>query len=340
MKIKTSLQLLAALLLAVGTGGCLVPEYTTEFDEDIIPPVFQEICCMEKDTVTLAFNEPVTTTKESVKFDPDMELVSVSSENNEVVIKTGDPLSPGVKYTIELTVADASSNESALVTAVFGHNPDVPGIIINEFTTRGSASHPDIVELLVTQPGNMAGLTLYRGVAHDFDELFVFGELEVVQNDYILVHFKPEGIEQEVNEYDGKAISSGLDCSDDAYDFWIHEGAGLGGNNGAICLYETPTGSILDALIYTNRTSQSDENYRGFGSTTNMERAELIFKKNQWVCGQNIIRPEDCIFIDDSTATRSACRESISTDTNSNADWHIVPTSGSTFGGINSDERY
>ena len=50
--------------------------------------------------------------------------------------------------------------------------------------------------------------------------------------------------------------------------------------------------------------------------------------------------PEDAVNPDGSTSTRSMCRWSSGEDTGAAADWHIVPTRGSTFGATNSDEVY
>ena len=71
-----------------------------------------------------------------------------------------------------------------------------------------------------------------------------------------------------------------------------------------------------------------------------MLRVDYIADEGGWTFSGALIAPEDCVNPDDSTATRSICRDSSFTDTDDKSDWHIVPTSSSTFGSINSDEIY
>jgi hypothetical protein len=107
-----------------------------------------------------------------------------------------------------------------------------------------------------------------------------------------------------------------------------------------ISLYSRPGGEILDGVLYSNRTSESDAQYRGFGSATVLARADELVSAGGWRVSGSQAAPEDALNPDGSTATRSICRSSDSTDTDSREDWHIVPTRGSTFGTDNSDEVY
>ena len=181
-----------------------------------------------------------------------------------------------------------------------------------------------MVELYAKTAGNIAGITLFGGTKSSFTDKFVLPSHKVKAGDYILIHFKPQSFESHKADLD----------------FIIENGAGLSGNNGAITIYSNPYGELLDAVIYTNRTSESDENYRGFGSTKFMLQAEEIYEAGGWQISGDEITPEDCVPSGDSTATRSICRSGISEDTDTNRDWHTVPTSKYSFGKFNSDEVY
>jgi hypothetical protein len=135
-------------------------------------------------------------------------------------------------------------------------------------------------------------------------------------------------------------VSKGLDASDHAYDFWIPSGTGLGGNNGVLSVYDRPGGTCLDAVLYSNRTSQSDERYRGFGSREMLDQAEELARDGEWVITDARVMPEDAVNPEGSTGTRSICRSSLSADTDGPEDWHVVPTRKATFGSENSDEVY
>ncbi len=118
----------------------------------------------------------------------------------------------------------------------------------------------------------MAGLTFYNGCSAEYDEKYVFPSMEVSEGDYIIIHAKPEGLPDEITETDVKDESGGKDCHDNAYDIWPSSFSGLSGNNGTLSVYTGPGGSLIDAFLYSNRTSSSDESYRGFGSTSTMKK--------------------------------------------------------------------
>jgi hypothetical protein len=92
--------------------------------------------------------------------------------------------------------------------------------------------------------------------------------------------------------------------------------------------------------MYSNRTSQSDERYRGFGSQEMLARAEELVGDGGWRPAGARVLPEDGVSPEQSTATRSLCRSSGSADTDQAQDWHVVPTRQASFGLENSDEVY
>ncbi len=105
-------------------------------------------------------------------------------------------------------------------------------------------------------------------------------------------------------------------------------------------IYDRPGGLLLDGVLYSNRSSDSDERYDGFGTLDTLERARQLVADMGWVIGGEKVRPEDAVSPEGSTGTRSLCRSSSSADTDTLLDWHIVPTRGATFGEENSDEVY
>jgi hypothetical protein len=207
---------------------------------------------------------------------------------------------------------------------------------------------------------------LYEGTPNNYDDRLIFPAFPVSAGEFLVIHFKPEGIAEEVNETESKDLSGGLDASDLAYDFWIPEGAGISGNNGVISCYDRPGGAILDGVLYSNRTSDSDEKYGGFGTRDSWERAQELVADGGWLIAGEQVRPEDAVSPEGSTGTRSICRsagaagsadatgpgdagsgeadmvdtDTAAVDTDTAADWHIVPTRGFTFGEENLDAIY
>ena len=95
-------------------------------------------------------------------------------------------------------------------------------------------------------------------------------------------------------------------------------------------------------MLYSNRTSQSDSRYRGFGSAEILAQAEELVRDGGWkAAGQPRRCPEDA------RQPRGIHRDPFAlqdprgpADTDRAEDWHIVPTRKATFGAENCDEVY
>ncbi|MBN2735607.1 MAG: hypothetical protein JXR70_01410 [Spirochaetales bacterium] len=332
---STLIYILTAAFLAC----CTPPPFeTSEAKVDLNPPQLQDFSNSPKG-LTLSFDENIELTAEDISFEPELEVSGIEMEKQSVTISTTGQI-PGQEYTLRLRVNDVQGNSQDLLAAFYGYNPRLPKALINEFTTQGSSTHPDLVEIRLLEAGNIGGLCFFEGTRNNWDQRFVFPAMELLANDFLLLHTKPQGIPEEINEIQSPEISQGYDSSHQAYDFWLPQGTGLSANNGVLSLYSSPQGELIDGLVYSNRTSQSDEKYRGFGSLKTMERAEELFKQHGWASGSTEIRPEDAINPDDSTATRSMGRIPGSSDSNSAEDWMICASREASFGAENSAQVY
>lgn len=323
------------------TAAPLPPEESPAEEVDLLPPQFIRMTQPQANQVVIECDEPVDPEDSEVTLSGGLAPLTLEERPaGGLIINLEGTQTPGVRYDLEALLDDGKGNSLSLIASFYGWNGEIPELLINEVTTQGSGTHPDCVEILALEGGNLAGVTFFEGDSLDYDEVFVFPELILSAGDYVILHCKPQGIPEEQNENGDKSASGGLDASDKAWDFWIPEGSGLSGNNGVLTLYTNPGGDCLDALLYSNRTSASDENYRGFGSTRLMNQADRLDEGGHWAAGGERIAPEDGVNPDDSTATRSLCRTAQPADTNGAGDWHITPTSGSTFGEANTDEVY
>lgn len=306
---------------------------------DLRPPVVEAVRTIGPAEISVEFDEEAGLVPGKVAILPDLPVSGVSGTGRQAVVRAA-PQTPGRRYTLEAEAEDARGNTASFAAEFYGFNPRVARLLINEFTTRGSGNHPDLVELKVTAGGDMGGAVLYQGTPGSFDNRLVFPSFVVREGDFILVHFKPAGDPGEVDETSVKDASKGCDARDSAFDFWVAGGMGLSGNNGVLSLYERPGGKPMDGVLYSNRTATSDESYRGFGSEETLARAEELVRDGGWKAAGPRVTPEDAISPEGSTGTRSICRSSASEDTDSAEDWHIVPTRKATFGADNSDERH
>ena len=329
------MRVFSLALAAWGCLGCEPVGHALVEDVDLLPPVFNGITVTSATTVVAHFDEPVTMAPEAVTVEPDLTVTEVGS-GEEVVITVATPSTAGRSYTLHTTVRDERGNSTTFVARFWGFNPRPPGLVINEFTTQGSKKRPDAIELYVTRDGNLGGVTVYDGSADSYRDHVVLPALEVAAGDYVVIHATAHGLGEDEHadpdQSDHELALPGV------WDFWMQEGTGLSGKNGVLTVHAAPGGVLLDGVLYSNRTSDSDERYRGFGSKATMLRADRLAELGGWEFAGERIAPEDAISSAATTSTRSLNRDSSATDTDSAADWHTVPTRGASFGAVNSDQ--
>jgi hypothetical protein len=331
------LSLLIPAILAASSCGPLSDSRTR--DVDLLPPQLQSVQALSPGEVSISFDEDARLCAEKTSITPPLAVADAGGPSRNVILR-GERQEPGRLYSLQAEAQDARGNTASFIAQFYGYNGRVPRLLINEFTPRGSGSHPDAVEIKALSAGNMGGAVLYLGTPGSFDSRLVFPPFEVAAGTFIVVHLKPSGDPGEVDETKDPAASRGLDASDTAFDFWLKGGKGIGGNNGVLSLFERPGGACLDGVLYSNRTSQSDEQYAGFGSEQMRIRAEEIAANGAWKSAAAKVTPEDAVNPEGSTGTRSICRSSGSADSDRPEDWHVVPTRGATFGSENSEEVY
>ncbi len=338
MKIFQSVSVIILLTVVCSCGP--LEDFRQFTERDIQPPVFISMGTQSPDNLEIQFSEEINQKIDYLFFDPNIEISAINIENSILNIKFSKLLEPGYMYKIEVSVSDLAGNSLTVLSNFYGYNSNLPDISINEFTCQGSSTRPDKVELKVLSDGNTAGMCIYEGIDAIWKQKKILPPIDVKKDEYIIIHFKPQGIAEEIDETLSKDTSGGLNTNPEAWDLWLEGGSGLSGNNGTITVFSNPMGKLIDGLIYSNRTSSSDDKYRGFGSTSTMNKADRLVELKGWVPKGDLISPEDTINPEDSTATRSICRNSVFSDTNKAADWHIVPTSTSSFGESNSDKVY
>jgi hypothetical protein len=327
----------ACILVSLALASC--GPGTDPAPVDLRPPAVLSVRPTGPAEICLEFDEEARVAPAKVRIEPALAVAGISGTGTRVLVNAG-PQSPGARYTLEAEAEDARGNSASFIAEFFGFNDRVPRCVVNEFITRGSDTHPDLLEIKALSAGNMGGLAIYEGTCGNFHDRLVFPPFEVSAGAFILVHFRPSGDPCEVDETVDQALSGGLDSSPNAFDFWVRGGDGLGGNNGVLAVYDCPGGGLLDGVLYSNRTSESDELYAGFGTADVLARALELVGAGGWRTAGESPAPEDAVNPEGSTATRSMCRSSDSADTDRAADWHIVPTRGSTFGAENSDEAW
>ncbi len=310
--------ILVAVALAVLTllMGCsqevtVAEVFNAFYAADDTAPVLLGSYSESSTTVRLDFSEPVKL------YGSYVGQYSARSEGKSIYIVLPSTLEPGVKTTISGRVRDYAGNTCGFSVQVWGLNPRLPKILINEFTTKGTEKSPDRTELRIINDGNLNGMVLYGGIPDDWDVRFIFPDMDVRKNDLVVIWWTEE-LPQDLESRDG-VINICACCSEN-----------LSSNNGTLVLCDTPSigATVIDAVVYSNFSSS----YQGFGTKGAQQRALWALERGHW--------SGDALDSTSSTATRSVCRYPDGRDFDNAGDWFVTVTGGSTFGADNTSEPY
>lgn len=305
---------------------------------DITPPKIYKIEAIDKNSIIIDSNETITIDSNFFFSREKLTINNLILNDQRIIVQFNQVLKPGIEYQAEFKIYDKSSNYLSFICKFYGFNDRIPNILINEFITRGTNSNPDKVELYILKGGNIGGITLYSGTRENYDSIFIFPSIEVESGEYIVIRSTSENYLIEYMETTDLNVSFDKKFIDGSRDIRTVN-LKLPSNNGVISLYSNPFGEILDAVIYSKNYNDTEKKYRNFGLKKVIESIDVVSEKNQWNSITDIIYPEDTVFIDNSTTTRSLNRENF-IDTNSKNDWYTVTTKESSFGYKNSLMKY
>lgn len=325
-------------VLAAGVSACSgMPDLPGMIEGDWQPPVLATVRAAGVAEVELLFDEPVSLRE--LTTEPALGPADSHAEGAALRLHFDAPLEPGAEYWLDATVEDAGGNISSVLVSVYGHNPGLPPVLINEVVCEGSGSRPDWVELRAQEAGNLGGMTLYEGSPGIWDSRYVFPAMEVEAGDYLVVHFKPSGDPAEQDEFSDRTASGGANSSDTGWDVWVRGGDGIPNSTGALTLTRSPGGGVMDALLYTTKFYDAADELRGFGLASQVAIMDELAGPGVWQISGERVMPDDLFNPEDSTATRSINRGP-GPDTDTAADWHIGPTSSASPGRDNTSEVY
>lgn len=305
------------LLLLLLTTGCGCDQQGPEIfnlfaKQDSTPPKLLSAKATDTATITFIFDEVLANKHITIK------VAGISSTNflqkrETVTLYLPSAMEIGSSIRIEGRVEDLWGNSTCFSLDVWANNPSRAELMINEFSTKGSATNPDRVELFVTKGGNLAGITVAHGVGPYASDQCILPNKEVYAGDFVVIAFQP---------------------SDSQSEFQSEYLSGLSSNNGCITISESPNweSPVLDAVVYSNKTTTT---YGGFGSKNTELVVQQLYQCGQWFSPL----AEQAIDSTSSTATRTMCRRAY-TDTNSELDWYICATKEASFGSENSTTEF
>ena len=309
------IMLLAVIVLFAVLSCSQEPEPAEVFNalagKDCLAPVLLSVKTESGSIIRLEFDEPVKVFGRS--FGSSM----ARADGRFIFVTLPKSLPPGEKSAVSGRVKDYSGNSTGFTISVWGFNPRIPRMVINEFTTKGTAKSPPRTEIHVLEDGNLNGIVLYAGIPDDYDACVMLGDIEAKKDDLIVIWWTeafPDGVLEKLPGLWN--ICAGTEEKPSS-------------NNGTFVLCENPSAGavVVDAVVYSN-FSQSHE---GFGTKTALQRAQWVISAGAWT--------GEAVDGSTSTATRSVSRLTDRADTDCSSDWFITPTSGSTFGKRNASEE-
>jgi len=245
--------------------------------------------------------------------------------------------SPGEMISLRGTVEDLHGNQLTFLAPVFGFNPYLPTLVINEIRGVNSSTRTEAIEILAVSSGHLGGAAIVVGNPREPSQLVQFPPLEVNAGDYIVLHFRapPGSISGPFGNYDNPPPgSTTLDGVINLYG----EG-GLSATGELILIARDPRMLVfLDGIMYTNKTNNPEDRYRGFGTRAALEKAEFFARTGLWF--ENIpaqVDPEDFPTSLGMTVTRTLNRRPFEEgEPRSRGLWYICATGQGSIGSINS----
>lgn len=257
-----------------------------------------------------------------IKATLDGEMMKVKKETSFTYILTSPSLlSLSGDNELYIIAEDEDGNTSAFLLEVGGVNADIPELVINEFSARGSDTQPERIELEMRSDGNLEGVYLADGIGGNENWGFSLPDLDVKIGDYIVIHWNKQPSEKSYSNTSGTTT----------YNLYADSPTGLGDNNGVFVVKETKGGDslVLDALVYSDFNATT---YSGFGNAKVENSVQILKSSYDWF-GEAV----DC---DKCTTTRTLNRWNGHGDTDTAADFFICDTKCQSFGSMNTSRQY
>lgn len=314
--------LIIFLLILLSLIGC----QSQELEE-----IFNMICANDKTLPCLLSLNVESTKSASAQFDEDIRVVKVTLDNesqqykylssSRIQIIFNNPISVSEAKELYLIVEDLKGNTSSFIFSVSGKNERIPNIKITEYSSKGTDTQPDRIELLAYTSGNVEGIYCANGTKGNETYGFTLPSIDVKRGDYIVIYW---------NAVPDKS-SFINNTNNTSYLIPANSSTKLATNNGCFVLYDTISGSgeILDAIVYSDKEATT---YSGFGNANVEKSYNELVSEFEWI--------DEPIYSKHTTSTRTINRYNGSDDTNRNIDFYICDTKCLSFGNSNNEKKY
>lgn len=267
-------------------------------------PILLEYKQLDNSHYSLTFNENV----EILETLYDKKNIYSGVVSSSFVITFPTPLKAGDEKELFITVKKDNGNTLRCVFKLYGRNENIPRMLINELSIKGTDTSPDRIELLVLEDGNTMGISIRDNIDENG---YILPSIDVKSGDLIVISW---------NKTTSKEHTEKLENENTAYFLNSNMGNTLISTSGGIVLSEYLDGKIIDAVIYS---TNSDD----FSNEKAEKIASYIYENQEW----------DGVPLDSTnvTSSRVFARFPTEVDENCKEDWFITAARKSTFGEYN-----
>ena len=310
------------LLILLSLIGCQSQE---------LGDIFNMLSANDKTLPCLLSLNVESTNSASVQFDEDIVVVKATLDGEKLQYKKlsssklqltfPKPLSVSEAKELYLIVEDLHGNSSSFIFTISGRNDRIPNIKITEFSSKGTPTQPDRIELLAYTEGNTEGIYCANGTKGNETFGFTLPSIDVKRGDYIVIYWSSKPEKESFTNNTGNTT----------YQIEAKSDVKLATNNGCFVLYDTISGNgeILDALVYSDNEATT---YSGFGNAKVEKSYKELVADFEWI--------DEPVYSKHTTSTRTINRFNGTDDTNRNIDFYICDTKCLTFGNSNNEKKY
>ena len=137
---------------------------------------------LSRDRIRISFSEEISVNEVRLNGSvPSWHMEDPST----VLITCHEKLSVSEACDLFIRVSDKAYNSTAVRMKLCGRNEEIPELYINEFSSRGTETQPDRIELEVHTKGNTEGLCVMDGTKGYENYSYILPSIDVKVGDYI-----------------------------------------------------------------------------------------------------------------------------------------------------------
>ena len=236
MKKIPFLLLFLLFFISCAPGGGAIEDMTKDLIKT--PPSILSCTLEGNNTLTISFSETVRVQELLI----DDQVLLKEKFGSSFSLPLPFSLSPGEKAGVKITLLDINGNKERFYLTIKGKNNEIPSLIINEISVKGTQSNPDRIELYVLNKGDTAGV-----VVSEEKFSFTLPSIKVKEGDIILIYWDKSTTKKNYERDRGKMT----------YILNANASSTLPGPEGAIIIRKEEKGEIMDAFFYSEKGEEA-----------------------------------------------------------------------------------